>query len=599
MGGVLIRKCEVRVVRRGGWSWGPSPRSLLSTVLDSVPSLIAEKLRRLLPEGAAGIVREPITIRVPLRLSELVGSAGEGMAPAAMTAALRSAMERPVEDALSRMVIQPDPPDPRPVQPDHRIDAAEDVENQPCFPRFLSALAKENRLAEILERLPRETTVWHAALFDRVRPTASLRAADLFRDLPGDLVAALEQITRRSTAPLPSTRAEAAEVALAVALAARTSRSPDDAAVLRAVLCLRFAQQHNSARRSGQAAASEAVSEDGAIRASSLATKRAPRHTAESAAMPRDVRFPSALPWLALAPLSRAGLLDGVAAQFEAAGMTADLRLFAAAFAAKFLGSGERLAISAFAGEPEVIPDEEINDLPRRCRAILPGLWVSLQSILVKGRRQDAPLFLFRGRAGYVLADAKEALLFGVAESIEELLSTITLAAGPRLVIDRSCAAEAGRLADLGLSCVAGFPMDWRRKPLEHGATLWTTDPAPPPAALAECAEALDQAGQTAANCARFVEEMESAPRAHSMVFEGYAGALAMAALGGLAPQSTPLEVLDQYRGFEAMTEFREERIRVRLPLGRRYLTLDRAGWLKPLRAIPWLGPRAVEFSGG
>jgi len=41
---IVVRRCAVRVVRHGGWSWGPQPQRLVDQVLAALPSLIAARL---------------------------------------------------------------------------------------------------------------------------------------------------------------------------------------------------------------------------------------------------------------------------------------------------------------------------------------------------------------------------------------------------------------------------------------------------------------------------------------------------------------------------------------------------------------------------
>jgi hypothetical protein len=70
---IIVRRCTVRVIRHGGWSWGPQPRRLVDQVLAALPGLIAERLGELAPEGAADIeIAEPVRIAVSLTLTDLL-----------------------------------------------------------------------------------------------------------------------------------------------------------------------------------------------------------------------------------------------------------------------------------------------------------------------------------------------------------------------------------------------------------------------------------------------------------------------------------------------------------------------------------------------
>ena len=68
---VLIRRCVMRVVRRGGWSWGPDPRRLVADVVRALPALVAAELERMFPEGAEGEVSGPLRLDVRVGLAEL------------------------------------------------------------------------------------------------------------------------------------------------------------------------------------------------------------------------------------------------------------------------------------------------------------------------------------------------------------------------------------------------------------------------------------------------------------------------------------------------------------------------------------------------
>src|SRR5436190_22906405 len=79
MADVLIRHCSIRVVRRGGWSWGAEPRALLDRVMHQVPNLIATELERLFPDDDdEREIAAPVRLRIPLSLAMLrAGAAGD------------------------------------------------------------------------------------------------------------------------------------------------------------------------------------------------------------------------------------------------------------------------------------------------------------------------------------------------------------------------------------------------------------------------------------------------------------------------------------------------------------------------------------------
>ena len=68
---VVVRRCRVRIVRRGGWSWGAAPRALVDRVIDALPQLIAGQVSELDRPGSVVEIVEPVQVRVSLGLSEL------------------------------------------------------------------------------------------------------------------------------------------------------------------------------------------------------------------------------------------------------------------------------------------------------------------------------------------------------------------------------------------------------------------------------------------------------------------------------------------------------------------------------------------------
>ena len=68
---VVVRRCSVEVVRRGGWSWGPDPDALVRRVLDALPALLSRELAGL-PDDDHVEITEPVVLDVRVRLSELL-----------------------------------------------------------------------------------------------------------------------------------------------------------------------------------------------------------------------------------------------------------------------------------------------------------------------------------------------------------------------------------------------------------------------------------------------------------------------------------------------------------------------------------------------
>src|SRR5260370_36684914 len=72
MSDVLIHRCTLRVVRRGGWSWGPDPKRFLDQVMRTFPALLAKKLGAFLGDEVDREIAAPIRIRIPVRLGDLM-----------------------------------------------------------------------------------------------------------------------------------------------------------------------------------------------------------------------------------------------------------------------------------------------------------------------------------------------------------------------------------------------------------------------------------------------------------------------------------------------------------------------------------------------
>jgi hypothetical protein len=614
MANVVIRHCRVRVVRHGGWSWGASPKDLLAGVLEALPKLIAAKLAELFPEDAEVHIREPISLRIPLSLAELAKASAAAYAQTPKPAgALAAALERRLEEAFEDWVEVSSGRDAQTPAPVYDLPESEGERH---FEAWLLEASRDGTLAAILERLPEQILrSWHDAIFSG-QPPSGLTLEAIRAALPADIAALVERAPPRPRKFASESGRLAAEIALAAAIAAETRRTPRHAGVVGAVCWWRSISSGADGAISEITSAGEAVLEHPAPAeppASTSAIVPASRPALVApAAMPDDVRFSSVLPWLALPSLHRAGLLQAVAAVFEASRAEKYLPLFAAAFCAKLLDIPEPrwkhrpewlAAISAFAGNGRPIVEEELTDFPRKCRDLMPALWLLLQRALLQGRVPASAFLLFRSRGLFVIADAADCTIYAASRTFNGLLPALTLAGEALLVLPRAGGAPLEELTGPGIPCVTDLPPgrggSWRPASLDKGPKLWFSYPNVTPSALDACAAAIDNAEGAAENCARFIHSLSAAPLASDPEFEAWIGALAMAGVGAVEKFESPLAALESFEGFDALVQFRETRVRVRLPLGRRFLRLRDEGWLRPLERLPWMPRRVVEFSGG
>ena len=74
---VTIHHCTLRIVRRGGWSWGAAPDTLLQSAIKVLPELIARELGHYWTDEDDHEIAAPVRISIPVHLNELlaIGSA--------------------------------------------------------------------------------------------------------------------------------------------------------------------------------------------------------------------------------------------------------------------------------------------------------------------------------------------------------------------------------------------------------------------------------------------------------------------------------------------------------------------------------------------
>jgi hypothetical protein len=560
-GEIIVHRCLVRVVRHGGWSWGPDPQGLMRQVLAALPDLLAARFDDLLTGDGPDV-----EITEPVRLSVLWG---------------QSPSVR-IDGVTTGFVIEP----------------------------TVGALPVPEPVPE--EELPPVTVSGSPPPTDdpggRPLPDAvAATPAQLFGEL------AVREELAPLLALLPSGTLRMFAIAALTGPAGDPSEAGTVAGHLRAELARRFPAAPPATTREDLRRQAMSLPDDALPPADPVATAEPEPPVPQAATGPRsagETRVSSALPFLLVGPLARTGYLDAVGPALAAADLPASL--FAAALAYKVLGAPERgwrrspdddAAAAAFAGLTEV-PD--LGDFARRVGPALPVLDSVLALSLCRGHDPADPLLVTGVDDGLLLVDTQGTFPMAWAPDVAGLLPHWATCGRPPVVVCDS-PLPAACLRDLA---AAGVPILTDVRPLRGDpltrlpwrTPLWTHD-------VVETRLAAEFPGHAArsAELVRSLFELRSAiPRAGGSPLERSVALAASLSLGMMAwtlwhERETPDPglTLTRFADLEARVQFLPDVVRVRLPLGRRHTDLLRGGLLTDVHDVLWLNGRALTFSGG
>jgi hypothetical protein len=401
MAEITIRRCQVRVVRRGGWSWGPDPKNLADRVVRAIPALIREHLSRLGDIGEDIDILAPVRVTLRLRQAEFLDAIqGSPTGPIPVHPALRARFTQALDLAIAphlegRTAVSPTSEN-SPARHHDRTDPVPDLDFPGAAVRALLAWQAQGKLGLRLRWFSREALIaWQQSL--RGRTSTRLGSDQEAEETRSDEVAAFfEEVQRRviELGPIGPSLVDRLRRRLVVAVTLIEARklAPDDpelwAALDRFVpLIAEPAQAHGPSPASGDhrpiagkdagrelPAAAEARDETGPSPAANLerapgvapSGRRGPRSTSPAgpqASLPGaapvregrhrvserivatargEVRVGCAIPFLMLGPLGQVGFLDTLRATFEAADQLELLPAFATALAYKALPPPER-----------------------------------------------------------------------------------------------------------------------------------------------------------------------------------------------------------------------------------------------------------------
>jgi hypothetical protein len=339
-----------------------------------------------------------------------------------------------------------------------------------------------------------------------------------------------------------------------------------------------------------------------------------------------EVKVDCSLPFLLLGPLFRLGYLEAATAVLEAARMTEDAPLLAAALAYKVLDPPERgwrrspasvAAAAAFAGWQEAIAEAALVDFSRRIARHTGALDIVLADAVIAGHGCEEPVVLHgpgpETETGLLLVDTPGCFPLAYADLLEPLLAILRRLGAPVVMISGD-SARPGLLRDLdqaGLAFVTDAPPTrherWQRVRQGTKALGWTNSPDSGSQRILGAARKLAAACADAANLWQELAAVRpAAVRARSPALDRHLTVAAGVAMGIAAWEmwqgsatANPQKTLHRYSDLDARVRFDRTSVLVSLPLGRRHQELDKAGLLRPVTGVPWFGGRRLEFSGG
>jgi len=637
---VLIHRCTLRVVRRGGWSWGPSPKKFVEEIVRTIPVLLAKKVHNLMDEAEDRELSAPVRIRVLIRLADLVSSMTSVSLASNSEQSVSTPLEMKVESAIrSAFSLRVRPPSPSPQEPGKfqspDSDDSDVLARNPesAVAQLLASWHLQGQLESSLAEFSLdELLAWHDALRSATKaPFQDVRMPD--SELVSDL---REFVAEYLELPPPPDRATRLRRRILIATRACAKFNlpltmPFVWEVLDSAIPVTAEEASSSAQTQAAELADDPIgTESGPANPphahSPTAIAQLATHGASTYPVTEwEVHVKCVLPFLLLGPLSRLGYFRVLAAVLEAAKVSEPLHPFAAALAYKVLDPPERgwrrspssiECAAAFAGELSEIPEEKIAAFSAWLAGHLGPLDRLLADSLIRGHAREDPILLLRSESvefrDFFVFDTQGCFPIACSAELGPLVPILRRVAGSHVLVSNFAATPEclATLDNAGVRFVVGVPPTrseaWN--PVQFGLQHagWTNHPEPCTVEIFSAAKRLSQA---VSDSEKMVTELAfrrpGVIRPSSLELER---SLTLAAANSLAtiawilwksrgPTSAQF-ALERFGDLDARIQFDSKRVWVRLPLGRRHRELSENGFLNPIGNLAWLGGRRLEFSG-
>jgi hypothetical protein len=645
MADFLIHRCTLRVVRRGGWSWGPSPKHVLEQAVRIFPVLLAKKLAELFPGSEERELAAPIRLCISVRFSDFADAVSALVdPPSAGDTPGTSLLDARIEAAIRSAFGVSHAPSPTANRPERAAASPEELSNTFSTPRRKPSGPLHNLLLTwhqqgvLSDRLADftapELEAWQAALQRHAFPLP----VEEIPESPS-LLAALSPFVLSQISLSPhSVRADSLRHRILLATqAAAEFRIPLSHPLvwqtldrLLPVPAPTVETQIQSARSSPTDLLSSFETIPSPV-LPALHPAELPLQDTSAPSLPHsssewDVHIPCALPFLLLGPLAPLGYFDLLAAALDAANIPERAHLFAAALAYKVLDPPSRgwlrspaslAAAAAFAGQSSAIPEDLLSNLSRQLAPHTGPLDRLLTDGVIAGHTTNEPFLLCRAdqksSTGFLLVDTQGCipLTWGTEPTcFFPLLRRITQ---PVVLISREATDPAllEAVHNAGITFLLDLPPirqeSWQRVQLGPKTIAWTNHPLPSSPDLLRAALQLAQASEESSTLWQELGLSRiSAVHPASLELDRSLTLAAATALGAIAwrlwrkrGRNTPQLVLERFADLDAHIHFAVNSLTVRLPLGRRHQELSEHGFLSPIDDLPWLAGRRVEFTGG